>query len=157
MSWSIEIKNPKTKGTGCESERSPWIQESQNIGIWLRGRAHVPRVHKYGKSNTEGSGGEAGIMFLESGNPGIPKQRELADRQGPCSWCLKSKNRMNWLRGRALVLDYGNQGIQDEIEWVERQSPCSSRKPKTTGNWLRGRAHVPRVQKSRNPKTEGIG
>ena len=52
-------------------------------------------------------------MFLESESPEISKQRELDERQGPCSWSLEnqeSKNQVESAEGQAHVLR--RQGIQ---------------------------------------------
>ena len=117
-------------------------------------------------------------MFLESESPEISKQRELDERQGPCSWSLEnqeSKNQVESAEGQAHVLR--RQGIQKEIELAERQSPWSwslgIQESQNKRNWLRGRAHVleygiqgiqkqselaeRRSENSRIQKTEGIG
>ena len=87
-------------------------------------------------------GREAEPMFLESGNPGSPKQQESCRESGP------------------VFLASRNPGILKQRELVEMRDPCcwSSKiqEFKNRGTWLRGRAHVPGVLKSRNPKTTGI-
>ena len=81
-------------------------------------------------------------MFLESRIPGIPKQKELAERQG-------------------RILEYGNQGIQKQNELAERRSPCSW-SPKIQAfkkqkELAERQGRYPGVWKSRNPKTKATG
>ena len=59
-----------------------------------------------------------------------------------------------------MFLEPRDPGIQKHGKLAESQVHCSwipkIQKSQNRRNWLRDRAHVPGVWKSRNPKTKGI-